>query len=134
MAEIIITPAPHHDDYHGHGDGHGHGREVEHLHQFEHIARQHDHRQGGNPQNRPVLAVHLPIRAHMDGPGQSEYAQPIGNDDAGEHKKRVQRAVGDADIVEPVRGRQPSDLSVEKAVPVKEHRGQHKEIGNGQNP
>jgi hypothetical protein len=36
--------------------------------------------------------------------------------------------------VEPVRGRQPSDLSVEKAVPVKEHRGQHKEIGNGQNP
>ena len=60
------------------------------------------------------------------------YGEHVGDDNAGNHKQGVQRTIGDADIVKPIRRGQPLKFPVKQAVPVKKHRGQHKEINNSQ--
>ena len=51
----------------------------------------------------------------------------LNGDGAREQKllKGIQRAIGDADIMKPVRSGQPLKSPVKKAVPIKKYRGQH---------
>lgn len=134
MAEIIITAAPDHNDHHGHGYGQSHRRKIKHVYDFADISHQHDDRQSGNAQDRPILTVDLPVRALTDSPDQCAYTKNIGNNNTAEQKKHIQRAVSDADMVKPIRIRHPLDIPVKKTVPVKKHGWQNKKAHCGQKP
>ena len=130
VPEVVVAAAPHHDDHHGHGDCQCHRRQIEHVGQLEHIGHQHNDGQGGDDQDRLILAADLPVRAQADGPHQGENTKRIGDDDASNHEQHIQRPVGNADIVEAVRSGQPLKLPVKQAVPVEKYRGQNQEIDN----
>ncbi len=132
MAEIVIPAAPHHDDHHGHGEGQSHRGEIEYGYQLAHIKNQYDHGQGGYGENGLILAADLLVGAEAHRPHQGMYGENIGDEDAGDHEQGVQGTVGDADIMEPVRGGQPLKGLIEKAVPVEEHRGQHTKVDEAQ--
>ena len=124
VAEVVVAPAPHHDDHHRHGDGHGHRGEVKHLGELAHVSDQHHHRQGGDAQDGPVLAVDLMVRTQIYRPHKGKNAQDVGNHDTAQHGDEIEWAVSNADIVEAVRCRQPLDVLVKKVVPIEKYYGQ----------
>ena len=132
MAKIVAAAAPHHNHHHGHGDRQRYRGEVEHLNQLEYVGCQYHNRQRRNPQNRPILTADLLIRAQTHRPRQSMYGKHIGNYDTGNHKKDIQRAVRNTDIVKTLCRGEPLHFPVEKAVPVKKYCRQHKEVDKAQ--
>ncbi len=56
------------------------------------------------------------------------YGENVGDHDTGQHKKGIQGAVGNIDVVKSVRGGHPLNVLVEEAVPIEENRRQYEEV------
>ncbi|GFI26118.1 hypothetical protein IMSAGC012_01237 [Lachnospiraceae bacterium] len=126
MAEIIIPAAPDHNDHHRHRDPKRYRRKIKYRHPFTDIGGKHKHRQGRNPQNRPILTIHLPVRAFTNRSHQCVDTKRIGNDNPTKQKQHIQRSVSDADMIKSVRSRTPADFLIKQTVPVKKYRRKHK--------
>ncbi len=134
ITEIIITAAPDHNYHHGHGNGKRHGRQIKYLYNLKDISHQHKSGQGGDCENRPILPVNLLVRAFADSAQQRIDAKDIGNDNATEQKDHIQRPIGNADMIKTVCVRQPLDVLVEKAMPVKKYRRKGEKTDCKENP
>ena len=66
MAEIIITPAPDYNNHQRHRYSQRHRGKIEYFHKFADIGYQHNNRQGGDSQNRPILTADFLIRTLAD--------------------------------------------------------------------
>ncbi len=133
MTKIVITAAPDDDNDHSHGNHQRNRSKIKYLHQFTDICDQHNDRQSGNPKNRPILAVHLSVRALMNRAYQCVNAQRIRDDDTAEQKKHIQGPICDIDMIKSTRTRYPLNLPVEQTMPVKKYRRQRKETDCGKN-